>query len=473
MKYIIFLLIIISCSLIASNVKIVSEPAGATVYIDDVELGKTPLEVDFPEGSYDIRLESRLGEINEHINISGTLTEKFYSIADERATLTIKTDENAKVFLNGDQIKVLDNIKLEPQICIVEARISSEVTLKEKIVLKPKEVRTLELFPEVSEGELRLAVMPADADVVIWQKGGNKRKSTGSVTYKDLPSGEYYYRVKKDGYKRETGTIVIEKNAVFKKSISLIKGDDISEDYIYVKGGNFTIYSNNESKYERPGHEIYVSDFYIGKYEVTQALWIEIMGSNSAEINNHYIESTAIGSSYPACNMTFAQAIEFCNKLSEYEELEKCYSGTGVSAKCDFSANGYRLPTDAEWQYASIGGEKSKEYKYSGSNNLKEVAQTREDKLSTSQPVGRKKPNELGIYDMNGNVREMCWDWFVSDAYDKFEEKDPTGPETGTSKITRGGGYETYVDSQMNWFRSRFNPDYGSVLIGLRLVRRP
>ena len=207
------------------------------------------------------------------------------------------------------------------------------------------------------------------------------------------------------------------------------------KDMIKVKGGTFTIgFSKDYVKGTReggmyrdvPSHRVTINDFYISKYEVTQKEFESIMGYNP---------STFKGEKKPVETVNWFEAVKFCNLLSEKEGLSICYSITNENVKCDFSANGYRLLTESEWEYAASGGHLSKnDYEYSGSNFADEVAWTKSNNGGETHDVGQNKPNELGIYDMSGNVTEWCWDWFA--AYSKEAKVNPRGPNTGTHRFT-------------------------------------
>ena len=199
---------------------------------------------------------------------------------------------------------------------------------------------------------------------------------------------------------------------------------------IVVEGGTFEMGSTNGESDEKPVHQVTVSSFLIGKYEVTQALWESIMGSNPSSYK---------GNVRPVESVSWYDVVEFCNKLSEKEGLQKAYSGSGENIKCDFTSNGYRLPTEAEWEYAARGGNKSRGYKYSGSNDLDQVGWYTSNSGSETKEVGKKQPNELGLYDMSGNVWEWCWDW--KGEYSSSSQTDPRGPNSGSVRVNRGGGW--------------------------------
>jgi formylglycine-generating enzyme required for sulfatase activity len=231
----------------------------------------------------------------------------------------------------------------------------------------------------------------------------------------------------------------------------------------FVAGGTLQIGSNDDAPYKQLGHKVTVSDFYIGKYEVTQKLYESVMGKNPAEFKSS-------GEDAPVERVSWYDAVEFCNKLSDIESLERCYSGSGRKTHCDFMANGYRLPTEAEWEYAGRGGNKSEGYKHSGSNDIGSVAWYSSNSDSKTQSVGSKQANELGIYDMSGNVWEWCNDWYGD--YSSSAQTNPRGLRSGSFRVLRGGSWHVDVTSCSTATRYMFHPPaLGHFDIGFRLVR--
>lgn len=226
---------------------------------------------------------------------------------------------------------------------------------------------------------------------------------------------------------------------------------------IFVKGGTFSMGSNDSdaSDDEKPVHSITLSDYYIGETEVTQGLWKVVMGNNPSCFKN--------GDNYPVDSVSWNDCQNFIKKLNKL---------TGKT---------FRLPTEAEWEYAAKGGENSKGYQYSGSNNLSEVAwygcwsndKNRTITEETTKPVKMKKPNELGLYDMSGNVYEWCSDRYKSGYYANSPSSNPHGALLGISCVLRGGAW-FYPTRQCRVSNRGYNNPYErSNHLGLRLVLVP
>ncbi len=230
-----------------------------------------------------------------------------------------------------------------------------------------------------------------------------------------------------------------------------VKG--VSMKMVYVKGGTFRMGATSEqgSDYdsdERPVHEVTLSDYYIGKFEVTQGLWWAVMGSNSSYFK--------YGDNYPVESMSWNEIQTFLRKLNQL---------TGKK---------YALPTEAQWEYAARGGNESRGYyKYSGSNNVSIVAWYDGNSGNSTHPVGQKQPNELGLYDMSGNVWEWCSDWYGSDYYSNSPSADPAGPETGSGRVLRGGCWYNSARYCRVSVRDYYYPSYRYGYYGFRVVLLP
>lgn len=249
-----------------------------------------------------------------------------------------------------------------------------------------------------------------------------------------------------------------------------------SLEMIRLDGGSFLM-GSVEAPYYPPFHKVQIRPFWIGKYLVTQNQWQMIMGYNPA---SRY----GVGDNHPVYNVSWYDVLKYCNRLSLTEGLTPVYSILGYrdpadwvevptenwkDVICDWRVNGYRLPTEAEWEYAARGGNKSKEYKYAGSNDIELVAWYEDNSEGMSHPVGMKKANELGIYDMSGNVWEWCWDWYED--YSTASQTNPIGPDFGEFKVVRNGFFGTNAYRCRIESRSGDFPHCCDYRLGFRLCR--
>ena len=235
------------------------------------------------------------------------------------------------------------------------------------------------------------------------------------------------------------------------------------EGFVLVKAGSFLMGSNEGFDKEKPVHEVSLSrSFFMSRHEVTQKQWREVMGSNPSYFK---------GDNLPVELISWFDAVEYCNRLSEKEGLTACYSESGDDMRCDFSANGYRLPSEAEWEYAARGGNKSKGYSWAGAASAEEVGWCEENSGKKTHEVGQKIPNEIGLHDMSGNVSEWCWDRFGE--YIAAPQSDPRGPSAGSSyRVTRGGCWFYSSGYLRTAFRGSDPPtSAGHALVGFRPVR--
>jgi formylglycine-generating enzyme required for sulfatase activity len=195
---------------------------------------------------------------------------------------------------------------------------------------------------------------------------------------------------------------------------------------VLVEPGIFNMGSNSGFANEKPIHRVQITrPYYIGVFEVTYNQY----DSYTMETGKKQIEREEINrGERPAMGIDWFDAVSYCNWLSEKEGYTPCYDIKGVITECNFDADGYRLPTEAEWEFAARGGNNSKGYIYAGSNNADEVAWFEDNSQADYHLVGLKKPNELGLYDMSGNMWEWCWDYWDDSYYERSPVIDPTGP---------------------------------------------
>ena len=222
-------------------------------------------------------------------------------------------------------------------------------------------------------------------------------------------------------------------------------GKSVTFKMIRVEAGTFQMGDANGSSFEKPIHSVTLtSDYYIGETEVTQELWTAVMGDNPSYFK---------GKKNPVERVNWNDCQVFIKKLNA------------------LTGKNFRLPTEAEWEYAARGGKYSKGYRYAGSNNIKEVAWYDINSESKTHPVAQKQPNELGIYDMSGNVEEMCADWYDSGYYSNSPATNPTGPASGSYRVYRGGSWRSDAESCRSADRSYCGPLYSYCDLGLRLAR--
>ncbi len=327
---------------------------------------------------------------------------------------------------------------------------------------------------------LTIKYMPTNATVLVDNK---MVKGTNGVAKTTLPVGQHSFVVACDGYESEEGMVKLKASAPSNIQITLTKEavatqqsivsqpivaqqpmeqtpvtyvdnisipvkDGISIDMVHVEAGTFTMGATPEMKNpeddEKPTHRVTLTnDYYIGKYEVTQALWKAVMGNNPSHFK---------GDNLPVEQVSWNDCQEFISKLNRI---------TGKT---------FRLPTEAEWEYAARGGNKSRGYQYSGSNNLSDVAWYDDNSGNKPHAVGTKQANELGIYDMSGNAWEWCQDRYGK--YNSSSQVNPTGANSGSDAPVRRGGYWS---SDAGICRSSFrignlSPDASGWDVGLRLV---
>jgi formylglycine-generating enzyme required for sulfatase activity len=247
----------------------------------------------------------------------------------------------------------------------------------------------------------------------------------------------------------------------------------VPEGFVRVEGGTFQMGSSNGENDERPVHTVTVRSFSMGRHEVTQKEWTEVMGTtvrqqrDQAGGNSLYGE----GDNYPMYYVSWYEAVEYCNKRSIREGLTQAYRGSGTSIICDFTASGYRLPTEAEWEYAARGGNKDYlTYEYAGGNSAGAVGWYDGNSGGSTHPAGQKQPNSLGLYDMSGNVWEWCWDWY-SNSYSSGSQTDPGGPVSGASRVLRGGSWGNSAADLRSSYRNFNTPGGRGSGLGFRLVR--
>lgn len=306
---------------------------------------------------------------------------------------------------------------------------------------------------------LQLRVNPINSKVSV--DGKLQETDAEGVVSVKLPKGTHKYKIEADGYESKVGLVEIKDKSITEiialtptAPIQLynrqgipyetFKVGDVSFNMVHVEGGTFMMSDRRNKNYvgKSPVHKVTLSSFYIGETEVTQELWHKVMGGTFRGSKNLPVEKV----SWNDCQ-------EFINKLNQLTGLQ------------------FRLPTEAEWEYAARGGNMSRGYKYSGSDFFEAVAWHSRNSGGNVHEVGQRAANELGLYDMTGNVDEWCNDF--EGEYQKKDQINPTGPAIGRWRIYRGGSYydgdgDTYKETTT--YRASADPSGHYTGAGLRLV---
>ena len=389
----------------------------------------------------------------------------------------------------SQQMKVLTKDYLPIMVDFSNYGISQVEKNKTYVLVLAKPVGGVEPVIQQTQS-LIIRYTPSTATVLVDNKMVRGNNGVAKTT---LPVGQHSYIVACDGYESEEGTVKLKASvpsnlqitltresvgagivnqqqsenqqssntyvasssnnpsgspsvASGSNTISIPVKDGISIEMVKVEAGTFMMGATSEMKDpyddEKPVHQVILTnDYYMGKYEVTQALWEAVMGSNPSIFE---------GDNLPVETVSWNDCQEFISKLN---------SMTGRK---------FRLPTEAEWEYAARGGKKSRSYQYSGSSNISDVAWYDGNSGSKTHPVGTKQANELGIYDMSGNVYEWCSDWYGS--YSSSSQTNPTGADSGSSRVYRGGSWIYIAWLCRLSYRAVNTPGYRSYGIGLRLA---
>ena len=430
-------------------------PQNATIYLDDeIKPIEQPgmFKIRLPRGTtHSYRVEAGGYEsAGESFTMGNERLSKTVTLVSNKARLTVTcATAGAEIYI--DEVRREDTTsggqtKWEGELGqgnhLIEVRKDGYHTRQESIDLQAKQQRTVELPALLARvGQLDVSYMPLDAEVLI---DGVKRGTSPDV-FRDILVGTHHVEIRKEGYQSETKTVTIAEGqtATLNGSLTEIASttsvtttssttgtttsssssqakqtftvNGVSFTMVRVEGGTFTMGATKEQGKdaydgEKPAHQVTLSTYDIGETEVTQELWEAVMGSNPSEFQ---------GAKRPVECVSWDDCQTFIRKLN---------AATGRK---------FRLPTEAEWEYAARGGNRSKGYKYSGSNNINKIAWYIVNSAEETHNVSTKKANELGLYDMSGNVKELCNDWFGH--YSEAPQMNPKGPENGTYFVRRGG----------------------------------
>ena len=441
--------------------KIDTKPeSGAEIEINGkLAEGKTPLTSDkLPSGNYTIQAfkpmyKSTPQEVQLREGETKTVT---ISLQPTFAKAQISCNDNqTEIYIDGkfySKGKYEGNI--DEGVHLLEFKKEGHRTLSKRIntAVGQTIVENIAALDPIV-GKLDINSNPINADVYI----DGKRYGKTPDILQNLIIGQHNLSLKKEGYAELKATIEIAEGKISTYNFTMQKQPNeqtfnvngVEFKMIRVEGGTFSMGATSEQgsdvyDWEKPIHSVTLSDYYIGETEVTQELWQAVMGSNPSYFTGN--------NQRPVDSVSWNDCQEFIRRLN---------SLTGKN---------FRLPTEAEWEYAARGGKYCKDYvyKYSGSNNVDEVAWYYGNSGRTTHPVKTKKANELGLYDMSGNVGEWCNDWYGD--YQGYSQTNPTGPSKGEYRVLRGGGWYGNDGDVRVSDRSSHTPGYRFYYFGLRLA---
>lgn len=497
------------------SISVTSSPeAGMMIFLNDRNTGKsTPATIeDISTGVHTIKLVSTWYRTQEKkvMVIAGQVVSVDFTMVASFGELTVKTTDDALIYVDGSlkgsttwkgriaegvrtvKVEKAGFVTREQQVTIIRGReISTDLFLRAQtgtldIVTDPPQAmisldgRMYGLSPRVISdlpfGSYTLTLEKADYTSVVMRVSINDTRpvkieipllSGREVTLNsDPPGAEVTINQKVEGvtplviwlkygtyvvkFEREGMAVVetINVSHTGKKDFSVeLKDsrDPFDGQMVFVKGGSFRMGDTygDGLQLEKPAHPVTVSDFYIGKYEVTQAQWKFIMDNNPS----HF----AGCDNCPVERVSWEDVQEFIKRLNE------------------LTGKNYRLPTEAEWEYAAKGGDQSRGYRYAGRNNINFVSWYSGNSGNKTNPVGQKEPNELGLYDMSGNVWEWVNDWFSN--YTDMPQTNPKGPEKGDFKVVRGGSWFGYIGGSRPSSRGNDDITNRRSYIGFRLAK--
>ena len=509
------------------SVEVTTNPSGATITVEtDGRTFTSPCEISkLPSGTHTLTVTYPGYAISRNtVTITDGCVIPMNIALDARfAQVAINTLDGATVKVNGEVIGKGSLAKqLDEGIYDIEVSMVLHRTVTRQIEVVAKQPQTIELNPIPIYGSLDVISTPMFSDVVV----NGKNYGTTPVTINNLLIGEYEVTISKEGCASVTRTVAIADGQLSTIEVELPQGreykitSDCNGDDVYIDGvkrgvtplsillsfGNHDVELRRDEKTkketiavsqsgtesvlhlvfglspkwkagispstkqvlqqlvdnmvkveggtfrmgsteygdEKPIHQVTLSDYCIGKYEVTQEEWKAVMGTNPSRFTGN--------NKYPVENISWNDCQKFIKELNELTGLQ------------------FRLPTEAEWEYAARGGNKSQGYKYSGSNTIGDVAWYYDNSSGTTHQVGTKRPNELGLYDMSGNVWEWCNDWYNSSYYSSSPVNNPTGPTTGSGRVGRGGGWNIAAQDCRVPYRYYGYSGNRSSVIGLRLA---
>ena len=441
-------------------VKITSTPEGADFFLDNVKMGTTPFSFYHKPGNYEVGLEKEgyTTFSGAELIIKRPETEAHYELEENVGYLSVMRPRGSTLMINGKVYEKTQFLTFEPQLLRVKVTMPKADPVEKQIILKKGSMIRTSMIPELKTGKVRIAVSPFEAHVELKGDAGEFFEATGSKVFDSIPIGTYQLTVSEEGYTTSKTSFLVRENETNNQTIKLNKAEiaqgkgtekteakkppsakmDFKREMVFVEGGSFMMGSERNED-EMPVHKVTLNDFYIDKYEVTVADFEKFVNATGHKTEAEYRGfSSIMGRKIKRKRKVHWRHDMDGKKLDreDYNHPVLFIHKTDAEAYCKW--RGGRLPTEAEWEYAARGGQKSKGYIYSGSNNPYEVGWFHGNSNGSTHPVGSLQPNELGIYDMSGNAFEYCSDMYKNDYYRNSPEKNPKGPDS-QYKVVRGG----------------------------------
>ena len=448
-------------------------PKNSTVYVDgqlQVVDADGSVSVYLPQGQHSYRVEAAgYAPEQQTVTLGDETLVRSVTLQSVLARVTVSCPTTgARIFVNGQQrgttpwsgSLAAGNYKMEARLDGYHSQ-QQTVTIAER----SNEQITLPALVAIT-GNLNVNYRPVGAEV--WMDG--KQLGATPNVFRGVIVGSHSVEVRKAGYETLKQSVTIAEgqtaqlsgtltasaslqsatssssSSVSSAAVETITVNGVSFNMVRVDGGTFTMGGTSEQGSdagvdEKPAHQVTLSTYSIGETEVTQALWQAVMGSNPSDFK---------GDNLPVEQVSWDDCQTFISKLN---------TATGKR---------FRLPTEAEWEYAARGGSKSRGYKYSGSNTIGDVAWFHYNSGRKTHNVKTKQPNELGLYDMSGNVEEWCQDWY--DSYSSGSKTNPTGPSSGSYRVHRGACWNNYARFCRSSHRGSLPPSIRIHFLGLRLA---
>ena len=392
------------------------------------------------------------------------------TLKSAKALLIVKTTTpGARIYINEEDRGENQWIgELMPATYLIEVRKDGFRSVTQSVTLAKQEKREVVLPALIPlSGSLNVNFDPLDANVYLDGKLVGKSPNI----FSEILVGKHSIKITKDGFADYEGEVSVLDNQQTSVVGKLQKAQPAVEEVpdnknltflvqgvkftlVKVQGGTFTMgatseQGNDAESDERPAQQVTLSDYYIGQTEVTQALWEAVMGRNPSEFK---------GDSLPVEQVSWEECQTFIKKLNSLLSNQ-------------LGGKRFALPTEAQWEFAARGGMESKGYKYAGSNQLSALAWSESNSNRSTHPVAQKQPNELGLYDMSGNVYEWCSDWYGD--YSIAEKMNPKGPNRGSYRVIRGGAWCHNAGCCRVSYRANYLPTNKGNGIGFRLCLIP